>query len=202
MEIYLLRHAQTAWNLESRLQGWSDSPLTEEGRRKAEEMARRLKDLKFDWAYSSDLGRARASLAPFLVGRELPVSYTSDLRELSLGPWEGRLYEEVCQREPEKFRIYFNDPAAHRVEGAETYGDLQLRIRRFLGQLKESSHQRVLIMAHGVSVQGILNEIQGKELASFWEEPLVEGMEITLLEYENGVFSLKKRAQPLKGPSY
>lgn len=202
MEIYLVRHAETEWNKEERLQGWSDSPLSDYGRQTAKKLAHKLESIPFNMAYSSDLGRARESVEILVGQRHIPIEYTKDLRELCLGPWEGKTFQEVKIQEPEKMKRYFESPQLHELEGYENYHDLQKRIKSFLGRLKESSYQHVLIVGHGVSVQCIINEILQIDLKDFWSRPLVRGMDITKIQLDNSVFKLISRAKQIEGKSY
>lgn len=202
MEIYLIRHAETEWNIEERLQGWSDSPLSQRGRRMALEMGKRLEKIDFDMVYSSDLGRARESTQLILGQRDLPRIYTSDLRELALGPWEGRLFEEVKRDYPREMDIYFHQPQLHKLPHCEDYYDLDKRIRSFLKRLISRDQQRVLVVGHGVSVQAILNLVEGIGLEEFWKRPLVRGMDLSLLSYEQGKFQIIERARDIEGKSY
>lgn len=204
MEIYLIRHAETEWNIEERLQGWSDSPLSHRGRVMAQEMGDRLRDLEFDMAYSSDLGRARESIGLLLKDRQVPIQYTDRLRELGLGPWEGKKFQEVKEAYPREMGIYFKKPLEHHLPNCENYRDLDRRIGSFLEELKEGAktYRRVLVVGHGVSVQAILNRVEGIPLEDFWKKPLVRGMEVSRLYYGQEGFQIMERARDIEGKSY
>lgn len=91
----IIRHAQTEWNVEKRIQGQQDSPLSEEGRRQAWGWSSVLKQHGWDRILSSDLGRARQTAA--IVNRTLkvPISYDARLREQNWGHWTGKTLAEV-----------------------------------------------------------------------------------------------------------
>lgn len=202
MEIYLIRHAETVWNIEERLQGWSDSPLSEKGRKMSEAMSIKLRDISFDKVYSSDLGRAKESVKLLVGNRNISIEYRKELRELALGKWEGLTFQEVKNRYPEEMEIYFNRPDLHKMENCEDYFDLQRRIRFFLKEISKIDQERILIVAHGVSVQAILNEIEGVNLQDFWGKPLVSGMDISQISYGPLGYSIVKRAKQIEGKSY
>lgn len=67
MKIYITRHSKTLWNQEKRLQGWQDSPLTDEGVEDAKLLKQRLQSLKIDYCYSSPIGRAKKLAKSYLM---------------------------------------------------------------------------------------------------------------------------------------
>ena len=95
---YLVRHGETSWNREGRIQGHADIPLSEAGRHQVERVAERLAGHDFSTVYSSDLARARDSALAIIGGRGVPVETESDLREFSYGEWEGLTIGDVESR--------------------------------------------------------------------------------------------------------
>ncbi|MDU7590163.1 MAG: histidine phosphatase family protein [Acidovorax sp.] len=89
--LYLVRHGQTQWNLEKRLQGATDNVLNETGRRQAAELAQRLAGVSFSHIYSSGLRRAQETAAAFAGAT--PVTALPALNERSFGKFEG-IYED------------------------------------------------------------------------------------------------------------
>lgn len=92
LDLYLVRHGQTAWNLEKRLQGATDNVLNETGRRQATELAPRLAGVKFSHIYSSGLKRAQETAAAF--AGNTPVTALPALNERSFGKFEGIFEDE------------------------------------------------------------------------------------------------------------
>src|SRR5579884_1391455 len=93
-DLLLVRHGETDWNAEGRLQGHTDRPLSDFGRRQAKELAERLSGERVDAIYASDLARARETAE--IVGERLglPVVIDPDLREKNWGSWEGLTGDE------------------------------------------------------------------------------------------------------------
>ena len=89
MKLYIIRHGETPWNAEVRLQGQTDIPLNENGIRLAKITGEALKDVPFDFAISSPLKRARQTAELVLAGRQIPVLEDARIEELSFGSWEG-----------------------------------------------------------------------------------------------------------------
>ena len=100
--LYLVRHGATEWTAAGRLQGRTDIPLSEAGRREARAVARHLSGLKFDRAYTSDLARARET-AEVILRRQpaaVPLAPLKGLRERSLGIYEGWTARDAAEAEP------------------------------------------------------------------------------------------------------
>ena len=143
--LYLLRHGETDWNAEKRLQGRTDTSLNEQGRRQAkrhgDELSRILgslsltKDLKdelSDWYFvSSPLKRCRETMAVVLdrLGHSShPFSVDDRLIEVSFGEWEGQRWEDLYMNEPAMVKARFENPWVDCAPGAETYTDLEKRV--------------------------------------------------------------------------
>jgi len=150
--LLLVRHAQSTWNAAGRWQGWSDAPLSDLGRRQAEEAGRSLAalGLRPDLVACSDLARARATaeaLASALAyGRELVVD--PDLREQDLGEWNGLERSEIEARWPEELA----GRSAGRlgpVPGGEAAEHFASRCSRALARLAASGAEDVVVVAHG-----------------------------------------------------
>jgi len=93
--LFVLRHGQTAWNAEQRIQGHLDMPLNDTGHWQARCLAQALKGESLSAIYSSDLQRARDTAAPLAALQQLPVQLVSDLRERHFGQFEGSSFAEI-----------------------------------------------------------------------------------------------------------
>jgi len=151
--IYLVRHGQTEFNRERRIQGHVDSPLTELGVRQARAVGGLLADLIRDPAgwriVSSPLGRARATadvISTRLGG--LSVDLDDRLKEMSWGAFDGRLRAELEAEEPETFgRTGWAFDAAT----GESYEAVSERVGAWLADLPPEPERRVIAVAHGIS---------------------------------------------------
>src|SRR5690554_4521335 len=89
MKIYLTRHGQTEWNVIGKLQGWGNSNLTEKGIENAKRLSQRLKEVNFDYVYSSPQQRALDTAKLIRGDRNIEINVLDDLREIGFGSWEG-----------------------------------------------------------------------------------------------------------------
>jgi probable phosphoglycerate mutase len=151
--IYLVRHGQTEFNRERRIQGHVDSPLTELGIRQAQAVARLLSELIRDPAgwriVSSPLGRARTTagiVAARLGG--LPVELDARLQEMSWGPHDGRLRSELEAEHPETFG---KSGWAFDAGSGESYEAVAARIGDWLAGLPPEPERRIIAVSHGIS---------------------------------------------------
>ena len=101
-EIYLIRHAQAEGNRYHMMQGHWDGGVTALGRRQIEELAERFRTVPLDAVYASDLYRARLTAGAAARWRRLPIRTDPALRELNVGPWEGRFFGDLKWEEPSK----------------------------------------------------------------------------------------------------
>jgi probable phosphoglycerate mutase len=146
----VVRHGETLWNVEERIQGHGDSPLTEKGRAQAEAIAARLAREPFDLLVASDLGRAmQTALA---IERRCGHRVIADprLRERSFGAGEGMTYAEIDRTWPDVFsRVRETDPDFV-IPGGESRRQFHARVRdAFVGLAREHEGRRVAVVAHG-----------------------------------------------------
>ena len=151
--IYLVRHGQTEFNRERRIQGHVDSPLTELGVRQAKAVGRLLRDLIREpdgWRIvSSPLGRAASTaeiVAAWLGG--LPVETDDRLKEMSWGPHDGRLRSELEAEHPDTFG---RTGWAFDVSAGETYDEVAARLGDWLRSLPPEPDRRIIAVSHGIS---------------------------------------------------
>ena len=155
---YLVRHGESEWNREGRIQGHADVGLSELGRRQAELLSTRLAGESIDAAYSSDLSRAADTAAGALDARDVPLITDPDLREFSYGAWEGLTLKEVKEQDPELFDARFTrGDNAFAAPGGEDSADILKRVQRFIAGVVErhSPDENLLIVGHGGSMRAL-----------------------------------------------
>jgi probable phosphoglycerate mutase len=146
----VVRHGQTVWNTETRIQGQTDSDLTEEGLAQADAIGRRLARERFDAIVASDLGRAMRTAQAIAVHCGLQVRPEPGLRERSFGQGEGLTYAEVDERWPGVFSRAANTDPDAAIPGGETRRRFHERIHAaFLALAREHAGRRVVAVTHG-----------------------------------------------------
>lgn len=149
-EIFLVRHGQTVSNVQGRIQGHSDSPLSEQGKKEVERLASRLKDLTFSALWSSDLGRAMATSEILAKSLDLPIQPQLKLREVSFGEVEGMTWEEVRDLHGKLNEAWYQHHADVRMPGGESREEVTYRVVGLLESWAvEHAGQRILAVTHG-----------------------------------------------------
>ena len=185
MEVHLIRHGETDWNRERRVQGQSDSRLNEAGEQQARELAQRIAAIEFDAFYCSSSLRTRQTAALLFPEHQARIEYLDSLREIFLGPWEGRLHADLEAADPESFQHFWEEPHLFEVEGAETFYQLQKRGINALLQLREQLHgKRVAVVSHGALIKSVLAHIQQLPMAAQWTPPLMHNCAHSIVHFD------------------
>ncbi len=155
MEIVVVRHGETQWNREGRIQGGQDRPLTLEGVRQAEAVSDALRDTVLQGGatrfWTSPLPRAVQTAS--LLADSWKVAFAAfspdeRLRELSFGCWEGLTKEQIRQEDPQGWKNYCADRWHVAPGGGESRAQLEIRLRHFLSGL--DSDTRHVLVTHSV----------------------------------------------------
>ena len=158
-----MRHGQSTWNHEHRIQGQLDPPLSDQGRRQAALLGRRLAGRAFAGFYTSDLKRASQTSA--LVGSALgmePVPMP-EIREIYLGEWEGLRTEDIVTRFPQAWATWSEEPDWDLVPGGEGSIAFEARVAAAMDSiLDRHRHGDVLVVTHGGLIQVALHRVVGR----------------------------------------
>jgi broad specificity phosphatase PhoE len=156
-EIWLVRHGQTDWNLEGRLQGQLDVPLNDTGLEQARLLAESMRGKVFDALFSSDLLRARqtAEIISSVIG--LPITFDRRLREISQGEVEGMLFSDVILKFENALADRSRNPVDSRLPGGESVAELASRFKDCMDDIVCLKVKKpVLVVAHGLAIATIL----------------------------------------------
>lgn len=201
MNVYFMRHGETDWNKEQRIQGSTDIPLNQNGIDLAEETAKNLfKDgITFRRIYTSPLIRAQATAQIMNRYSGAQIKLDERIREFGFGQAEGATYAEL--RTQERFahlKNWFLNPAEYKAElGAESYEDFFGRISDFLeNEIKplEGKTDDVLIVCHGGVVRGLLKVMCNWSVLRF-SETKIPNCGINLVTLNDGIFTVQYTAR-------
>lgn len=208
--LYIARHGKTMFNTLGRAQGWSDTPLTQEGERGIQELGIGLKKagLDFDQAVSSDSGRAIQSMGIILdemgLAGKIPYRYDKRIREWCFGSFDGAydgdLFFGVLPRvfQIDDFRkLSLMEMAEGIVEvdttgWAESWEKLSKRIKEgfeaIAKELEAAGGGNAIVVSHGMTITTLIYLIDPKAV----EELVLDNGSVTVVEYEEGTFTIKK----------
>lgn len=169
VDIVLIRHGETAWNAERRLQGHLDVDLNETGLRQAELVAQALQNERFDALYCSDLSRARKTAAALAAAQGLTPVVDRAWRERCYGAFEGHSYDEIGTLFPEAYAAMRARAKDYRYpQGANAAETLQEFAARSVGALMraiEAGGRRIAIVTHGGVLDCINHYARGIDLS-------------------------------------
>src|SRR5690349_18925035 len=165
--LYLIRHAETGYNRDGRVQGHTDSNLSRLGIEQARRIAKRLDYVKFEAAYASPSRRTMHTAR--LALPNVTIEPREGLREIRLGAWEGQKAEDLRERYPREVERWFHSPMAVRIPGAETVGQFRRRVVREMNRIrKENPGGEVAIVTHAGVICAYLTSVLGMSLDDLW----------------------------------
>ncbi len=188
LRLYLVRHGETKWNVERRMQGWQDSPLTENGIEQAKRIGAFFQQKeKLDRIYVSPSGRTIHTAAEIAAAAFSNIYQDSRLQEINLGIWEGLTSDQVNKQDYVESNRFWEKPEAYQAtNGGETFTDLQKRVKSFLADLVTThTSGTILAVTHAVVIKMILMLVRENQLAHLWEPPFINCGSLNLLECTN-----------------
>ena len=189
--LLLIRHAETVWNREGRMQGFLDSPLSDTGLSQAEKLGRRLRSKKISAVYASDALRCVETARLALGHTGHAPTLMPALRERNLGDWEGRMWKDVADADPDAARTYKRDPS-YRPPNGESWHELQARATAALREIL-AAHPggRVAVVTSGGTLRAAVFGAMSSppETWSFWA---TWNTGLSRLDHRDGVWKLVK----------
>ena len=181
-KLYLVRHAESIWNAERKVQGTCPGILlSERGREQARLLGSRLRTIEAGAVYCSDAERA-VETARLALGNGREIILMEELRELSLGAWEGRSIAELRAENPSMIERWYREPTRVRVNGAEDIFSFRDRI---VGTIESIGRGDVggdiIIVTHGGVICAYLTHILGMRLDDLWSFSLPNASITTIL---------------------
>ncbi len=167
-ELLFIRHGETDWNRDRRVQGQIDVPLNDVGLAQAARLADHVRELGVEAVVTSDLLRARQT-AELIAGADVPLLLEARLREAGFGAFEGLSVEEMLDRYPEEYAAWRSDPLASRPPGGETIEELRHRAMVGLADAIAglTEDRRVAVVTHGGTVRALVCGMLGLPLFGY-----------------------------------
>lgn len=189
--IYITRHGQTEWNVEKRMQGWSDSPLTELGVQQAKWLEERLKDTKLDVIYSSPINRALSTANIVNSKRHIPLYTDLRLREINMGIWEGLTQDEIEKLYGKELYDFWNAPKSYKPYSGESFYQVRQRTKELIKEIiSENIGKDILIVTHTITLKAIMSFFQNTLIEDFWNPPFIHPTSLTVVRAENEKFEV------------
>lgn len=166
--IYLTRHGQTLWNIEKRLQGRGNSPLTEQGIERAKELRDRIKYIHIDIIYSSPIERALTTANIIKGDKSIEVITDDGLMEMCFGDYEGQITDEVMKENPNwDISLIMKGNTELTAPNGENLAEVRDRVARTMNKIIEANRGKtILIVAHGITLKAIMYYFKDEEVNS------------------------------------
>jgi probable phosphoglycerate mutase len=173
-ELILIRHGETAWNRERRMQGQTDTPLSDTGRAQAQAVGKRLARYPFAALYSSDLARAWDTAAAIARASGHEIRREPALRERTFGVFEGLTYDEMAQRYPDEHARFSARDPEYAVPGGESPRQFFERSLACLeGIAAAHAGESVVVVTHGLVLDTLHRAARNMPLDAKRDAPLL-----------------------------
>lgn len=174
MQLILVRHGESVWNEEGKVQGTSNPDLSKRGIQQAEMLAAKLNRIgkinPQSIVYSSPLARAHSTA--LIIAREhgLPINICHDIREIQLGEWEGKHFSQLQEEYPEMLNLWYSEPLRVSVPGGETVIEFQDRVVAAMNEIMKRHEQddKIMIVAHGGVISIYIAHLLEMNLNRIW----------------------------------
>ena len=164
--VYLLRHGETDWNSEQRIQGNTDISLNVNGLNQARQAADYLSKFDIEAIYSSHLSRAYETASIIATKLQKPHFIDKELTEVNMGRWEGSRWDDIKIEYIDYLPKWLNNLENIPAPGGESYGQVQVRVvrayKRIISKHREDSN--ILIVSHGVALKTLIAYVLGLSL--------------------------------------
>lgn len=191
--VFFIRHGQTEWNKEERMQGWQNSSLTATGKNQALLLGEKLKEEKtnMDVLYTSP--SLRAVETSYILNQFLSIKICEELgfQEINMGDWEGKTYEEISLKYPEEWQFFWQNPDQFKAENkGETFEELSLRSFESLKKiLNENKGKQIGIVSHRITIKSMIASLLKISVAELAD---IKSNSVTEISILNGVVTLEK----------
>lgn len=182
MRIYLIRHGQTDWNAQGKIQGSTDIELNETGRWQAACLARGMERRPVGQIFSSRLKRALETAQIIGDSQGVKVETVEGLREVDFGEWEGLTWKEIEQKYPNEYKLWWENPAGIAPPGGETREELHRRSADVVEWILAHARRDLAVVLHGGIMAYVVEYLMRNSRKD--KAIIVENASITTLEYD------------------
>jgi len=188
----LLRHGETEWNSQKKVQGFMNSPLTPKGISQTKEWAETLQQWKWDQIYASDLGRVKQTVAILNESLQLPTFFDKRLREQNWGDWEGLTIPAIKRDYKEELKKRVALGWGFSAPGGETRSSILERVLEALQSINENHPgQKTLIVCHQGVIKAVLYHLSNRQFLPE-EDPLIQHNNFHIIRCAKSSFNIEE----------
>jgi broad specificity phosphatase PhoE len=187
----LIRHGDTAWNVEEIFRGRADVELNETGIKQAELLAKHLTDERIVALYSSPLKRALRTAELIVIPHHIDVTPAPELIDFDYGEWQGLSHDTVKEKYKTLYTQWLNNPHLVKVPKGENLDDVGERVTSLVDRIITKHEGTVALVSHRVVGKVLICALLGLDNSHFWNIRL-DTCGITTFVYEDKKFILEK----------
>lgn len=183
-KIYLVRHTRTIGNDEKRLTGRVDYEITTEGQVYIDKLTNRLKDIKFDKAYSSTSERAIKTIEPLAKMNGLEIEKSPELCEMYFGIYDGWKWEDVNKINPQIHKTHVETNEISGIPEQESTEQVANRMYNYIRAVSIDNSGKVVLMAsHGVAIEAFVRKVTDEKFVQKVEENSQKNTSVNIVNY-------------------
>lgn len=187
MNLFILRHGESVWNRQKRVQGSKDPGLSEKGKLQAERAGSRLKKKKIDMIYSSPLKRCAQTARIISRKTGAKIRFVPGIQEIILGVWQGKTIDEVKRLYPRSYAVWLKDPSKAGIPGWEGVPKFRKRVNRsFKSILENNPAANVCVVTHWGVIAAHLAKTLDADFDRIFQGVRVDNCGISEISYMNG----------------
>lgn len=187
MNIYLIRHGESVWNMEGRVQGRGDPGLSVQGKRQARAVAKRVKKEKIGLIYASSLKRSAQTAGIIASETGAKIRFRPDIQEIILGAWQGKTIDEIKRLYPGSYAAWLKSPSKARIPGWEGVPNFTRRINRaFRSIIDTNSAGNICVVTHWGVIAAFLSRLIRTDFDWFFKTVRIDNCAIHKLSFQNG----------------
>lgn len=169
MRLLLIRHGLTDYNLKSRYCGFRDIDLNKTGKAQGQVIKNKLKKIKIDTVFCSDLKRSKQSARIIFGDSRCQIIKNPNLREINFGRWEGLTFKQILKEYPFIYKKWLNNPFSADIPDGEKMNCFINRVKKELKKIiKNNPDKTVALVTHFGPIRVILNTVLNSKKNDFW----------------------------------
>ena len=177
--LYLIRHGITEWNIKKKYCGRINVPLSNQGKRQAAKLAKRLTSVEFDIIYSSN--KKRAIQTAGIVFKNKQITQVKELQEVNFGVMEGLTYKQILKKYPQDYKKWIKNPYQCCMPQAESLNVFRKRVKKAITQIIKSNRGKTIaVVCHGGAISIFITALLKNK--NFWEY-IPEPTSFSIVEY-------------------
>lgn len=185
-KLYIIRHTQTIGNVEHRLTGRCDYEVTEEGHKYIEKITDKLKNVKFDIAYSSTSKRTYRTIEKLAKLNNLKIKEEENLCEMYFGIYDGMKWDEVDKINPKIKELHNETNKITEIPEQETMEQVTERVYKIMLKIaNENIGKNILICSHGVAIEAFLRQITKIPFSDLRVEYSQKNTSLNIVSFDN-----------------